>query len=197
MKKISLPQAITRLYTGKIVFYQEGKIVRKMVELSHLEILRSPQDLEVLSRRLAKSQLSLFDDKFENIVFYESNETNETNEPKQDRSRVVVRRDITFIEAMQLRQESMGTKIWYFDVDTSDWVPLVGNVNVDKLVATKFKAEFHARSIVIDMVPRVPPASKRNAFEFQNEEFNISIYGKKGTIPNSGKGIRVQITEIL
>jgi hypothetical protein len=185
MKKISLPQAIIRLCAGKLVLYQEDKMAR-------LEIMRSQQDLADLSRRLQQSQLQLFSDKFENIVFYEPTEPDEP-----DRSRVVVRKDITFIEAMQLMEEGRGTKIWYLDVDASDWIPLTGNVSVDKLVATKFKAEFKARSITIDMVPRIPPVSNRNAFEFQNEEFNISIYGKKGTIPHSGKGIRVQITEIL
>jgi len=177
-KEISLSQAVSMLEEGKPIFYQEDSSGRQF------RILKSIKELIDLKRKYLLFELG--------ITFFEDVLT----EP--DRSRVVVRRDITFIEAMQLMQEGRGIKVWYFDVhDANDWVPLVGNVSVDRLVATKFQAEFKARSISFDMVPRIPPASKRNAFEFQNAELDISIYGKKGTIPHSGKGIRVQITEII
>lgn len=112
-----------------------------------------------------------------------------------EKSRAFVSKDVTFAEALQMLMN--GGRVYYDD--GIEWVRLTisSNTPFNTLLNKKFKAEVQARSISFTMTQRHPIASKRNAFEFQNEVLDISIYGKKGTIPNSGKGIRVQITEIL
>lgn len=118
-----------------------------------------------------------------------------------EKSRAVVRKSVQVEEALVLVRQG---KIVYFKYDNqgrglSGWIQLTldSNIPLSILLKSEFETEVQARSISFEMKQRHPVASKRNAFEFQNEALDISIYGKKGTIPNSGKGIRVQITEIL
>ncbi len=118
-----------------------------------------------------------------------------------EKSRTLVMKSVAFDEAIRLVQQD---KLVYYRFDhkgsgQSGWTKLTkeSTLPLSYLMKSEFKVEIQARSISFTMTQRHPIASKRNAFEFQNEALDISIYGKKGTLPNSGKGIRVQITEIL
>jgi hypothetical protein len=95
---------------------------------------------------------------------------------------------------------NQGGVVYYLDdsdLRQAQWVLLskTSNIPFDKLLNTRFQTTVKASSFI--MTQRKPPASKRDCFEFQNDEFDISIYGKKGTIPCSSKGIRVKIMEAL
>lgn len=180
MKEISLTQVLNRLREGKEVFYQEGSDIGE----ENFKLLQKASILEAEQKYFVGR-----------ILFYEKSSNEPKIEPNINCSQAITRRDVTFEEAIKLYKE--GRQVWFFKLDVRDWVPLTGNINLAELVSAKFQASYQARIITFDMVQKKPPASKRNAFEFQNKELDISLYGKKGIIPNSGKGIRVQITEIL
>lgn len=182
MKEISLTQAINRLREGKEVFSDIGE--------ENFKLFRAIRVVSILEDE-QKYKLNMF----VGSLFYEKSSNEPKIEPNINCSQAITRRDVTFEEAIKLYKE--GRQVWFFKLDVRDWVPLTGNINLAELVSAKFQASYQARIITFDMVKKNPPASKRNAFEFQNKELDISIYGKKGIIPNSGKGIRVQITEIL
>jgi hypothetical protein len=170
MKQITLDEAIQRLKANKQVLYQD-----------------KDTDNFQNAAPLKTSILELG-----NVKFY-------AVDGSIEKSRTFVTKDLTLEEALRLIQS--GAFVYFHkDTDPGTWFPLskTTSFSLQDLLNTKFKAEVQARSISLVMTPRIPPASKRNAFEFHNEELDISIYGKKGTIPHSSsKGIRVQITEIL
>jgi hypothetical protein len=136
----------------------------------------------------------------ENVSFYITDKDADAKERKMSNDIEFVNRDITLAEAVRLL--NLGGLVYYLDdrdLGHVQWVLLskTSNIPFDRLLNIRFQTTVKARQVSFTMKQINPVASKRNCFEFHNDEFDISIYGKKGTIPCGGKGIRVKITENL
>lgn len=105
-------------------------------------------------------------------------------------------KDITFEEAVSLMRK--GEVVYFKDI-LGEWVPfsMQYNFSMKRLLGLQFRTYICPKQIVFVMKKVNPPVSKRDCFQFENDEYNISIYGKRGVIPCSSNNIRVTITEIL
>jgi hypothetical protein len=131
----------------------------------------------------------------DNLKFYISEKIDKQIAAVRKSESAEVVRFVTLNEAIKILQQD--GEVYYFDNDHWALLSKTSNIPFDRLLDMKLLTKVQARAVSFIMKQRKPPVSKRDCFEFQNDEFDISIYGKKGTIPCSGKGIRVKITEIL